>query len=120
MSFKIETNRLQLRNFCKDDYDPYRKMTEHPQYQRYYSEDDCSEEKAKELISLFIRQAGQSNRQAYQLAVILKKTGQFIGTCGLRMETGRQTSLGCGLNCDFQGEGFAEEAVQAMIGFWNR
>ncbi len=72
MIFSLETERLILRDFKLDDLEDYYAITQCPEYQTYYSEDDCSYEKAQELVSLFVNSATKKPRIVYQLAVISK------------------------------------------------
>ncbi|MCL6271594.1 GNAT family N-acetyltransferase [Sansalvadorimonas sp. 2012CJ34-2] len=117
MTFAIETKRLKLRDFQRQDIEPYISMCQDTKYQRFYDEEDCSTSKARELVQLFIAQALESPRSKYQLAVTLKSTGQFIGTCGLRLEGEHQASMGCGLARGFQTTGYALEAASGLIDF---
>ena len=111
----LETERLLLRDFCDKDITPYTTMTQDSKYQRFYSEEDCSVAKTIELARMFIQQIKEKPRTKYQLAIVHKESGQFIGTCGIRLENSTQASLGCGLARSFQTSGYAKEAAKALI-----
>ncbi|USD68308.1 GNAT family protein [Vibrio sp. SCSIO 43136] len=113
----IHTPRLILRNFSINDGDAYVKFTQQSKYQRFYSETDASPEHNLQLITKFVAQTHQTPRQAYQLAIEDKETGKLIGTCGLRLETDHQASVGCGVAREAQGSGVAVEAMAAMVNF---
>ncbi|EAR08644.1 GNAT family N-acetyltransferase [Reinekea blandensis] len=111
----IETSRLWLRDFSESDADAYCRLTRDAVYQRFYSEEDCSDDKSRRLAALFAAQAQDLDRQKFQLAIVLKETGEFIGTAGLRVEPDSQASVGCGVEVRYQGAGFAEEAMSALL-----
>lgn len=111
----IETNRLLLRNFAAEDADAYCSLTSEPKYQRFYSEEDCSEEKSRRLVEMFVAQSLEQQRTKYQMAVVLKETGVFIGTAGLRIEADEQASMGCGVGREYQSAGYAKEAMAALL-----
>jgi len=56
-------------------------------------------------------------RRMFQLAIVERSTEGLIGTCGLRLQEDRQASMGCGLDVARQGQGFAREAVEALLGW---
>ncbi|WP_394252251.1 GNAT family N-acetyltransferase [Vibrio profundi] len=115
--FKIETNRLILRDFHTGDANAYVQLTQDKKYQRFYSEEDCTAEKSLALVQMFTEQANESPRSKFQLAITVKETGQVIGTCGIRLEGNQQASMGCGVARSAQGTGYALEAASALIEF---
>lgn len=122
MSFQIETERLILRDYCSSDLDGVISMISDPEFQRFYSEQDCTPEHWKMLINMFIDEAQQSPRQKFNLAIQLKDDSQFIGAVGIRLEPShdphnRQASMGCSLSPTWQQQGIAAEAMQAIINF---
>ena len=117
MIFSLETERLILRDFKLDDLEDYYAITQCPVYQTYYSQDDCSYEKAQELVSLFVNSATKKPRIVYQLAVISKKSQQFIGSIGIRLESNSKASIGCGFDTLHQGFGYAVESMTEIIKF---
>ncbi|WP_434362332.1 GNAT family N-acetyltransferase [Parasalinivibrio latis] len=114
--FVLWTPNLILRNFLPSDLSDYLAMNRDAKYQRFYSEEDCSDEKAASLVDLFIQQAQQNPRTAYQLAITEKTSHRFVGTCGIRRE-GNNASMGCGLVRGFHGTGYAKEASHALMAF---
>ncbi|MFQ3262386.1 GNAT family N-acetyltransferase [Reinekea sp.] len=113
----IETKRLFLRNFERSDVVAYCNLTSDPEYQRFYNEEDCSVEKSRNLVEQFVLQAEEINRSKYQMAIVLKSTGEFIGTVGLRIELDKQASIGFGVGREFQSTGYAKEAMSALLKF---
>ncbi|AJQ94708.1 GNAT family N-acetyltransferase [Gynuella sunshinyii] len=115
--FKIETNRLWLRDFQPSDVQSYVRFTANPDYQKYYSEEDCRREKSEFLANQFVVQARDVPRRKYQLAIIEKSSDQLIGTCGIRAENDNHASMGFGIAVEYQGIGYAFEAARSMICF---
>ena len=90
-------------------------MSADQKYQRFYSEEDCSKEKAEFLVAKFSEQSRKENRNKYQMVIEHKESGLFIGTAGLRIEPDQQASIGCGVDRQFQSSGYAEEAMSALL-----
>lgn len=115
---KMETERLILRAFTLEDAeDMYR-----------YAEDERvgpmagwapheSVEETKDVIRLFVEEKDV-------WAIVLKETGQVIGSIGLHdrrpdptIQHESQREIGYVLSPDYWGNGYVPEAVQAMIRF---
>ena len=82
--FKLETNRLILRDMQPADEAAFVAISQESKSQRFYSESDCDLDKYRQLTKLFIEQANEHPRIAYQLAIEYKATREFIGTVCLR------------------------------------
>ncbi|QUJ70071.1 GNAT family N-acetyltransferase (plasmid) [Photobacterium sp. GJ3] len=117
--FLLQTPRFSLTDFRPSDTDDYVAMATDAKYQRFYSEADCEEEKMCALVALFIQQATERPRQAYQLAIRWPaaegESEQFAGTAGLRIVRPGEASVGCGLARAFHGQAIADEAMSALI-----
>ncbi|WP_394126368.1 GNAT family N-acetyltransferase [Vibrio hepatarius] len=117
MSFILSTERFLLRDFTKADAAHYVNQCQDPKYQRFYSDEDCSEEKSLYLAELFRQQALETPRTQYHLAIVDKATGQYIGIAALRVEADKQASIGCGLVRGYQGKKASEEAMSALLSY---
>lgn len=115
--FILETERLRLRDMRLDDEAAFVAITQDERYQRFYSEEDGRAQKYRELTRLFVEQAGERPRRAYQLAIEHKATNALIGTVCLRLESDQQASMGCGMARHCQGHGLMQEAASALAGF---
>jgi [ribosomal protein S5]-alanine N-acetyltransferase len=115
--FKLETTHLILRDMQPADEADFVAISQESKYQRFYSESDCDPDKYRQLTRLFIEQASEHPRTAYQLAIENKATGGFIGTVCLRLEPDRQASMGCGMARAYQGHGLIHEAAYALMDF---
>ncbi|KMK92124.1 GNAT family N-acetyltransferase [Aeromonas dhakensis] len=115
--FILETVRLRLRDMRLDDEAAFVAITQDERYQRFYSEEDGRAQKYRELTRLFVEQAGERPRRAYQLAIEHKATNALIGTVCLRLESDQQASMECGMARHSQGRGLMQEAASALAGF---
>ncbi len=115
--FQLETQHLILRDMQPADEAAFVAISQESKYQRFYSESDCAPDKYRQLTKLFIEQANEHPRTAYQLAIEYKATGKFIGTVCLRLEANNQASMGCGMSREYQGHGLINEAAHALLDF---
>ncbi len=115
--FKLETDKLVLRDMTLEDKSAFVAMSQDAKYQRFYDETDCEPSKYQQLTQLFVEQAEEDPRQSYQLAVESKESGKFIGTMCLRLEDNQQASMGCAFAREIQGKGLPIEATKALAEF---
>lgn len=112
----IETENLVLRDFVKEDRDAYRALRNDQKFTRFYCEEDVSTDKSDALLELFINQSLEQERTGYQFALVTK-SGDLIGSCGIRLEADQQASAGCELGREWQKKGYALEAGNAVLAF---
>lgn len=115
--FKIETQRLIIRDMTLADEDAFVSMSQDPKYQRFYDESDCNPDKYRQLTRLFVAQISETPRLSYQLAVESKVSGKFIGTVCLRLEPNNQASMGCAFSREAQGSSLSLEASESLLNF---
>ncbi|MFV1984079.1 MAG: GNAT family N-acetyltransferase [Thiohalomonadales bacterium] len=113
---KLETNRLTLRNFLKEDLQSYLKLRNDKKFKRFYNENDVTKNKSKSLLEMFITESQEQPRTKYQLA-ITTKDGKLIGSCGIRIEGKTNASVGCELGRQYQASGYAYEASKKIINY---
>jgi [ribosomal protein S5]-alanine N-acetyltransferase len=110
----IETTRLLLRNFNKDDAEPLHEMIvqkESSQYAPYDYEWPTSLDEIKGITAWFAS-------EDHYIAVCLKESGKLIGYICLtpgQDEESHVFDLGYCFNSDYHGRGYASEACRAMI-----
>jgi RimJ/RimL family protein N-acetyltransferase len=118
---RIETERLILRDFVKDDWQRVLEYQTDPLYLRYYewTEKDRTPESVQEFVGWFLDHQKQKPRLRFQLAIILKSNNQLIGNCGIRMEAPKafQADIGYELDPKHWGQGYATEAAHAIVDF---
>ena len=83
---------------------------------RYQSWESCSEREALDFIREMSSSEPGTPGEWFQFAVELKESGQLIGDCGLKTEEdGRQAEIGVTLSREYQGMGYASEAVSRLL-----
>ena len=116
---KIETERLILRDFVKEDWQRVLEYQSDPLYLRYYEWTDRTPEAVQEFVGWFLDHQKQEPRIKSQLAITLKSNNQLIGNCGVRMDKVDATEADIGYELDPKhwNHGYATEAAHAMVDF---
>jgi len=118
-----ETDRLLIRPIAKSDYLPWQEFIMDEAATKFFPDEwKLKPEKSKEWIHLQLERY-RENRYGLQ-ALILKKSGEFIGQCGLLTQTidGRnELEIGYHLIPRYWGNGYATESAGEFkkIGFEN-
>ena len=116
---QLTTARLYLRRFQRDDSEPLLAMRNDPEVARYQSWSTSN----REGISAFIESQQQVEPgmagEWFQFAVTLQGRGTLVGDCGLHVlaEDTRLAEIGYTFSRAFQGQGYATEAVRAMLDY---
>lgn len=119
MYFPIETNRLMLREFNESDLDNVYKYLSDVDVCKYMVFDPLSAERSNEYLKFFLKIQSERPRKYIKLAIILKDSDELIGECGINMPDmeHEKGEIVYRLNKDFWGNGYATEAIQAIIEF---
>lgn len=114
---RLETERLVLREFEEGDWADVLAYQSDPRYLEYYPWTERSPEDAQAFVRTFVLQQHERPRTKFQLAVALKSDGQLIGNCGIRKGApdAREADIGFELSPHHWGEGYATEAVRAIV-----
>ena len=97
---KLETERLLLRDFVKDDWQRVLEYQSNPLYLRYYEWTERTPEAVQEFVGWFLNHQSQEPRIKFQLAVVLKSSNQLIGNCGVRMSEANALEADIGYELD--------------------
>ena len=117
-NFPLETDRLELRLFRPSDLDAVADYFALPEVQRYL---DWKVRDRKDVKSALKNLCGNINLQrpgdAISLAIVDKDTDLLIGQVTLRWQdaTAGQAEIRFVINPKYKGQGFATEAVRAVI-----
>ncbi len=116
---QIETERLILREFRKDDWPELLAYWTDPRCQRFYADIDDVDRTVRDLVDRFVASQTEQPRRVWQLASARRSDGQLIGNCGLRVNDPgrREANIGYELNLRVWGNGYATEAARAMVRF---
>jgi len=120
---QLETPRLILREIRETDFAAIHSMGGNPVNVEYMAWGPNSEDGTRGFIAHAIKDAQAEPRTNFEFAVVLKFTGQFIGTCGISREKdwhGRRFingNLGWILHMDHWKQGYGTELAAALIRF---
>lgn len=112
----ITTQRTTLRPIAPSDNEQvYHYRSDHitNQYQGFVP-------KTLEEVDAFIARNPSQFNQAdtwFQLVIVHQQTNQIIGDVGVHFIGEAQAEVGCTLDKDYHGKGFATEVLQATIGY---
>ena len=116
---ELHTHHLLLREFVSADWPAVLAYQRDSQYLRFYHWIDRTPEDVQRFVQMFLDQQREQPRLKFQLAVILKSSGQLIGNCGIRRDTidASQADIGYELDPNYWGYGYATEAARAITAF---
>ena len=116
---ELTTERLRLREFEPGDWPAVLAYQSDPRYLRYYEWTDRTPEAVKAFVQMFLAQQQEQPRLKFQLAVVLKSSGQLIGNCGIRLKSPdtHEGDIGYELSPEHWGHGYATEAARAIVTF---
>jgi RimJ/RimL family protein N-acetyltransferase len=108
-------NRVHIREHIPSDVDAYIDWQTDPKIARYLSWLPRSRAGAEASLWDSIEQQSMVDRERFFFAVILHDTQEVIGDVGFTVSGQLQGDCGWFLRRDFQGKGYATEAVNQMI-----
>ncbi len=115
----LETERLHLRRLVLEDLEALYALYKDPEIRRYFPEGTLSYRETREELEWFIN--GHPDHPHLGLwATIHKKTGRFIGRCGLLPWTiDRQFEVEVAFLLDkaYWGQGLGTEAARALLDY---
>ena len=113
MSEKIRTRRLIIRELEASDAEGFYQLNSDPEVLRYTGDVPFESIYA---AWVFLENYPEYRENGYgRWAVVLKKTGEFIGWCGLKLNEEGYTDLGFRFFKKYWGQGYAKEAAQAAV-----
>jgi ribosomal-protein-alanine N-acetyltransferase len=114
---KIETERLILREFVKEDWERMLEYQSDPLYLRYNPWTEGTKERAQEFVGWFLDNQKEEPRVRFQLAVTLKSNHLLIGNCGVRMDEANSVEANIGYELDpkYWNNGYATEAASVIV-----
>lgn len=118
MTIFFETARLTLRSFEDADTFVFAGYRSDPEVARYQGWDaPFSMELATRFIEAMKATTPGIPGEWYQIAIVLKSSGEMIGDCAFHLlaEDARQAEIGFTISRDYQGKGYATEAVQGLL-----
>ena len=115
----LETTRLRLRHFTDTDLQAFMSYRNDPEVARYQSWGGISEPEANAFIQEQKKVQPGVPGQGFQIAIELKETNVLIGDCYFTINEldHRQAEIGFTLSREYQGYGFATEAVSYFLNY---
>jgi RimJ/RimL family protein N-acetyltransferase len=117
---RIETERLVLRPWCKDDFRPWLAIMQHPEVHRHFGPTPMAAEEAWRRLTAAV--GGWQFNGFGTWAVDRKSDGKLVGNVGiftawrgLDPEFGEEPEMGWIFAAETHGQGFASEACNAVI-----
>ena len=116
---KIETERLILRDFVKEDWKRVLEYQSNPLYLRYNPWTERTPEAVQEFVGWFLDNQKEKPRIKFQLAITLKFNDLLIGNCGVRIDTpdSVEADIGYELDPKHWNHNYATEATHAIVDF---
>jgi len=116
---KIETKRLILRDFVKEDWKRVLEYQSDPLYLRYNPWTKRTPEVVQDFVGWFLDNQNEEPRIKFQLAITLKSDNLLIGNCGVRMDKSDSVEADIGYELDPKhwNQGYATEATHAIVDF---
>ena len=112
----IQTERLLLRPFRKNDLDLIRRLYGSEEVLKYTPFDTMSADETENHLESIIREWGQPPRCNYEMAVLLKETGERIGRAHIEIDRDTDTGMiGWLFMPEHWGHGYATEITRVLI-----
>lgn len=111
----IHTPRLVLRDFGPDDLAGVRSYAADGQVLEHVLHEPRDEPQLREHLERVLAAQGNRPRRAWELAVVVARTGRVIGACDLAMTGRTEADIGYLLARRHWGHGYATELGTALI-----
>jgi RimJ/RimL family protein N-acetyltransferase len=115
----LETQRLILRNYTKEDFERVHAYASMPLFSQYDVWGPNTEEDTIKFLNDNIEKSQVENRFEFTFAICLKDNGLLIGGCGLVRESEKSAiaSIGYSIHPDHQSLGYATECSHSLINY---
>lgn len=119
VKINIETERLTLREFVKDDFLSIHNYASDPGVVKYQPWGPNSEKDTQLFLDQNIKYQLDNPRYDYEVAVVKKDDNKLIGACGIHLSNldNREGWIGYCYNQQYWRNGYATEAAKAIIKF---
>ncbi len=111
----LVTKRLQLRNFQSSDLEAVHAYASNARVVEHQAWGPNTLDQTREFVEQCAAEATQAQRRSFNLAVVLND-GRLAGGCMAAVSAdGREAEIGYSFEPSYWGQGFASEAVAAMV-----
>jgi RimJ/RimL family protein N-acetyltransferase len=115
LKLPVRTNRLDLREFVKADFDSIRTYSADPRVTRYMFFGPRDAQGTADYLDGLIASQREKPRTRFELAVVEIASDRLIGTCELSLVESNVVDLGYMLGTRDWGKGYATEIAFALI-----
>jgi RimJ/RimL family protein N-acetyltransferase len=115
----VQSNRLILRQFSQQDVDAFYSYRSNPEVAKFQSWDNYQYPDAESFVRKQSRCVPDQPGTWFQFAIALAETNQLIGDCAVHTLSAepRIVEIGFTLAEEEQGNGYASEAVRALLNY---
>ncbi len=114
LALPLLTPRLALRDFLADDLPAVRRYALDPRVLAHVLQEMKTEEDLTRHFSAVLNARAHRPRRAYELAVIVRRSGALIGTCELTRTATGTAEIGYLLARRYWGRGYGTEVATAL------
>lgn len=116
---RLDSERLILRRFGDSDLDPFLSYRNDPEVARYQSWNSYSEQEGLAFIQELKSAEPGSPGEWFQFAIELKRTGELVGDCALKVDAEEhyQAEIGYTFSREHQGKGYATESTSRLLDY---
>jgi RimJ/RimL family protein N-acetyltransferase len=114
--FAIETNRLLLRHAALEDIDAVFRLFSNPELMKYWNTlPQTDRSQAQATVERMMARIDSDD--GLELIIVLKASGEAIGTCALHNlhAPSRRAEIGYSLDPPFWGKGYMQEALERLV-----
>lgn len=112
----LQTNRIQFSKWQYSDLNLALLLWDNPKVTKYISASGkFTKEEIKKRLAIEIKNENQFHIQYWPM--FNKKSGEFIGVCGLRPYSDKVDEIGIHLRPEFWRQGYAKEAMHVIIDY---
>ena len=116
MKFRLETERLMLRNITPDDWQAAFQWCGDPDVARYMIYPVYT--KAEDVKTLWLDSLDPDDPDSCDTGIVLKETGELIGSAGIYYRPEKDLwTIGYNLRKDQWGHGYAGETILGLLDF---
>lgn len=111
----LRTRRLELRDFATADFDAMRAYASDSSVLEHVLYEARDGVQLREHLDRVLSAQRARPRRAWELAIVVQRTGRLIGTCDLSLTGPREADVGYMLARRYWGRGYATEAAAAVV-----
>jgi RimJ/RimL family protein N-acetyltransferase len=115
LTLPLRTRRLLLRDFTADDLPAMRAYASDSQVLEHVLYEARDGVQLRSHLDRVIGSQRNRPRRAWELAIVVQRTGRVIGTCDLALTGRREADIGYMLARRHWGHGYATEAAGALV-----